>query len=308
MKDDLQALLDPQPFDYEALMQCVTALSKRHFFLEFNYLGNSILGRGIPLLRLGNGKRKVLYVGTHHGMEWITSLVLMRFVKDLCECYQNHGSFYKNASELFLQTHTLYIVPMLNPDGVEYQIHGICDSNPLHDRLLTMNNGNEDFSKWQANARGVDLNHNYDAGFEEYKRLESENGITGGCATRFSGEAPESEPEVASMCNFIRFHTDLCGILTLHTQGKEIFYKSGEIAPTRSTAIAKKIATVSGYRLSEAEGLASYGGLTDWCVQKRGLASFTLECGKGTNPLPLSEYFPIYIDLRKLLFTFPTFL
>ena len=53
-----------------------------------------------------------------------------------------------------------------------------------------------DFTHWQANARGVDLNHNYDAGFLEYKQIEAEQGILGGGPTRYSGECPESEPEV----------------------------------------------------------------------------------------------------------------
>jgi g-D-glutamyl-meso-diaminopimelate peptidase len=77
---------------------------------------------------------------------------------------------------------------MLNPDGVDLQIKGIEAGGILSERLLKMN-GREDFSHWQANARGVDLNHNYDAGFHEYKKLEKENDICAG-ATRYSGEYP----------------------------------------------------------------------------------------------------------------------
>ena len=49
-----------------------------------------------------------------------------------------------------------------------------------------MNGGSEDFTRWQANVRGVDLNHNYDAGFDAYKQLEPSLGITGGGPTRQS--------------------------------------------------------------------------------------------------------------------------
>lgn len=307
-QENMRELFAPQPFDYEALMKCVTALDREYSFLSFNYLGNSIMGRGIPLLSIGKGQREVLYVGTHHGMEWITSLCLMRFTGELCECIRTNTMPYRISTELYLQSHTLYIVPMLNPDGVEYQIHGVGADNPLFERLIAMNGDSDDFSKWQANARGVDLNHNYNAGFAEYKTIEAENGIMGGCATRYSGEAPESEPETASLCNFIRFHDRIRGILTLHTQGEEIFYKSGKILPKRSEGVAKRLSKLTGYRLSVATGSASYGGLTDWCVRSLGLPSFTLECGRGENPLPLSQFLPIYMGLREALFRFPTLL
>ncbi len=297
----------PRDFDHAALMECVGALCEDYPELQFQYLGNSILGRGIPLLTLGTGRREFLYVGAHHGMEWITSLLLVRFVNDLCACRRTGSRPYKLSLELFLQTYRLYIIPMLNPDGVEYQIHGVAPENPLCERVRSMTE-DDDFSHWQANARGVDLNHNYDAGFDEYKALERENGIEGGCATRFSGEHPESEPETASLCNFIRFHDKLSGVLTLHTQGEEIFWKSGGITLKGADSAARRLSTLTGYMLSETEGLASYGGLTDWCVQRLGLPSFTIECGRGTNPLPVTDLSPIYSRLRAALFRFPTLL
>ncbi len=296
---------ETRAFDHGQLIESIQRLSEKYPLLEIGYLGKSILGRSIPLLRLGHGKREVLYVGAHHGMEWITSSVLMRFVSEYCEQLQQNRPLYHISLPDLSRSHTIYIIPMLNPDGVEYQIHGIEESNPLFPRLLTMNGGSMDFSTWQANARGVDLNHNYDAEFVAYKRLEAENGICGGAPTRYSGEFPESEPEVAALCNFIRFHEGLRGVLTFHTQGEEIFYQSGGKAPRGSTILARRIAMLTGYCLSEAEGLASYGGLTDWCVQKQDLPSFTIECGKGKNPLPIKDYFSIYARLREMLFTLP---
>lgn len=303
-----EAFEPSRPFDHTHLMNAVEYLSDKYPFLGFGYLGRSILGRNIPLLTLGSGDKKVLYVGAHHGMEWITSMLLVRFVGDFCELIKTDKKAYRLSPSLLLRSYTLFIVPMLNPDGVEYQLHGIEKSNPLYERILRMNGGSHDLSHWQANARGVDLNHNYNAGFEEYKRLEKENGIPEGAPTRYSGTSPESEPETERLCNFIRFQKGLKGVLTLHTQGEEIFYKSQGVVPEKSERIARRMASLSGYRLNEAEGLASYGGLTDWCIQELTLPSFTIECGKGRNPLPLSDYFPIYTRLRELLFRFPILL
>lgn len=295
-------------FDHAALMESLKVLEDTYPFLSVRYLTHSILDRPIPLLEMGTGKRKCLYVGAHHGMEWITSALLVRFAKDFCDMTQKERRIGKIHPVNLLQLHTLYIIPMLNPDGVEYQIHGVGSENPLHERLLCMNGQSEDFSRWQANARGVDLNHNYDAGFGEYKKIEAENGISEGAPTRYSGASPESEPETRALCDLIRFHNDLLGIMTLHTQGEEIYFQSGGKTPKKSLPIAKKLASLSGYKLSVAEGLASFGGLTDWCVQKMNIPAFTLECGKGENPLPYSSLACIYADLRQALFTFPTLL
>lgn len=293
--------------DHAELMRTLSAFAEIYPDVGIGTLGCSILGREIPLLTFGAGPRKILYVGTHHGMEWMTTTILLRFCEDLLLAKQNGKAVYSLCPDRFWESHTLYVLPMLNPDGVEYQLHGVDPENPLYQRLLTMNGGSRSFSSWQANARGVDLNHNYDAGFSAYKQMEMENGIYGGAPSKYSGEAPESEPEVAYLCSFIRFQTDLRAVLTLHTQGEEIYYRSEGKAPPISRNVARKMSLLSGYRLAEASGSAAFGGLTDWCIQKQGLPSFTLECGKGKNPLPLTAFFPIYSNLRELLFSFPLF-
>ncbi len=294
--------------DHAAVISNVEALCQRYPFIGYNYLGNSILGRGIPLLSIGTGQRSFLYVASHHGMEWITSLILLRFVWELCDAYTNDRSPHGVNVGLLLDQSTLHVVPMLNPDGVEYQLHGVTEENPLYERVLRMNGGSHDFARWQSNARGVDLNHNYDAGFEEYKHIETQSGIADGAPTRFSGPYPMSEPEVAALCGFIRFQEDLRGVLTLHTQGREIYFEGRGNPPKSAYRAAKKLSALCGYKLAHTEGTASYGGLTDWCVEKLGLPAFTLECGKGENPLPVSLLSTLYCEVRAALFRFPLLL
>ncbi len=292
------------PFDYAALMQSLFELSAASPSAEMLYLGNSTFGRSIPVIRLGHGNKKVFYVGAHHGMEWLTSALLTRFAFDISLAIDQNTRVGKVVPSILAETHTLYILPMLNPDGVEYQIHGVGEENPLYDRLLEMNGGS-DFSKWQANGRGVDLNHNYDCDFEAQKAWEAENNIFGGAPTRYSGEAPESECEVALLCNLIRFHhRELAGVMTLHTQGEEICCGGLHDPHSRIGIIASRLSRLLAYPVTVPESPASYGGLTDWCVRKMGIPSFTVECGKGENPLPLSDFSSIYSRIREALFEF----
>lgn len=299
------------PMTHTAMMAVLDEFVARYPTLSVTVLGQSILGRAIPMVRLGapdtdgGEKHRALYIGAHHGMEWITTSILLRFINEYCELLRSDGMAEGIRVKHLEEACGIYIVPMLNPDGAEYAICGVSEDNVLYDRLLRMN-GSTDFSHWQANARGVDLNHNYNAGFAEYKGLEQENGITGGGPTRFSGEAPESEPETAYLCNYLRFSAPMGGVLTLHTQGEEIYYTSGDMVAENSERLGKYLSRVSGYTLSRPEGLAAYGGFTDWFIRAFGRPSFTVECGKGSNPLPVSDMPMMYLKLRRALFEFPT--
>ena len=292
--------------DYKAMTEYLDRLTEKYESLSVTTLGTSLMDRRIPLICLGSQKncRSVLYVASHHASECICTEVLLRFVAEYCERLKGNSSVCRISVKQLWESCDIFIVPMLNPDGVELHLNGVSDDNPMKERLLRMNGG-DDFTHWQANGRGVDLNHNYDAGFKEYKILERQAGIRGGCATRFSGEYPESEPEVGYLCNFIRFNSSIRAAITLHTQGEEIYYTSGDKILPRSQTLASLISKLTGYRVAKPEGMASYGGMTDWMIQKIKKPSFTVECGKGENPLPASCGFEIYSRLREMLFTFP---
>ena len=289
--------------DYTELLKKAESLDAGSLDLSFGYLGNSLFGRAIPRFTLGHGKLEVLYVGTHHALEWLTSDLLIRFLEDAVS--KRDKRIGGVSMETLLECVTYHVIPMLNPDGVEYVFHGLANDNPIKERVLAMNGGNKSFSSWQANGRGVDLNHNYNDAFLEYKEA---SGIRSGAPTRFAGEEPESEPEVAYLCGFLRHHPNIKGVLSFHTQGEVIYYQSRGIMHPHSLHIANKIAKESGYRLDVAEGLSACGGLTDWCIRTLGIPSFTIECGLGENPLPKEQLARIYNDLRKSLFLFPTWI
>ncbi len=290
--------------DYTTVTEYIDEFLSRYDFIERIFVGNSIRGRELHCVRLGKKEAlPIIYVGAHHGMERMTSALLLRFINEYCEAMMNGMKMYGVDMRYLFSERCIYIIPMLNPDGVELSLHGASRESPLYDRLLRMNGG-DDFGKWQANERGVDLNHNYNAGFLEYKEREKELGLLGGAPTKYSGEYPESEPETKALCRLIRT-TEPELILTLHTQGEEIYYTSGGAAPTLSRRLGRIISEICGYRLAEPEGTAAYGGLTDWFVAEYGKPSFTIECGRGENPLPKEDFISIYARLRELFFRAP---
>lgn len=297
-------MLKNEPCDHTYVMRAVEELARSRF-VGRGVLTHSILGREIPILTLGQGDRCVLYVGAHHGMEWLTAGVLLDFVADYIRQCERNAQVYERKAATLHRERCILVVPMLNPDGVEYAIHGAGRENPLRERVIAMNGG-EDLSAWQANARGVDLNHNYSAGFLSYKRREAAEGIACGAPTRYSGEFPESEPETAALCRLLRQRREqIEGVLTLHSQGEEIFCSCGDALSAKSMSVGRVLQRLTGYRMAHPEGLAAFGGLTDWCITELKRPAYTLECGKGKNPLPLSQRPVIYERLRRALFTFP---
>ena len=291
-----------QYFDHNNLEKLLMEYKNQYEFLDVGTLGNSILGKNISRITIGKGKKSVIYIGAHHGMEWITSALLMQFIHDFCEEYQKGTNILDVSTRVLFETRKIHIVPMLNPDGIDYAIHGINENNIMYNRLIKMN-GKTDFSHWQANARGVDLNHNYNAGFSEYKIIEHKENISCG-ETKYSGEYSESEPETRALCNFVRFERPELA-LTLHTQGEEIYYTSGEKSTNTSLTIAKTLSRLTNYKISFPSGTAKYGGFTDWFIEEFDKPSFTLECGLGENPLPFSDFDKIYSAIKRSLFIAP---
>ncbi|MBP5209349.1 MAG: hypothetical protein J6125_00655 [Clostridia bacterium] len=277
------------PLTYPALETETRRLAAACPSLRVCTLGYSVCGRRIPYYIYGRGRRVALYVAAHHASEWLTGTLLLAFARDLI------GQGTPESGVCYV------IVPMLNPDGVELALGGPDPRHPLCARQLRMNGGSADFSHWQANARGVDLNHNYSVGFSAYARLHP-GGEEGGAPTLWPGPYPESEPETAALVGLIRLLRPSI-ILTLHTQGEEIYYSRAEATPSMHR-MAAELERLTGYVAADATGTAAYGGLTEWAV-RCGLPCFTLECGKGQNPLPPASAPDVYARLAPALFAAP---
>lgn len=367
-------------YTYETLCSDIGKLQQYGDIIHVKTLCKTVLGREVDIIKIGNGKKRVLYVGAHHGMEYITSALIMDFAFALCGLIgRGENRFCKviNAAsgKRIREKYCFYLIPMLNPDGVTICCEGpekalaYCDTKQKteYGRVLkkaaemTLEYGTGDvtdislksrfssekdvFKKWQANGRGVDLNHNYQSGFAEYKSLELKSGRIYPSPTRFSGAYPESEPESSALCSLIRA-SEVSLLLTFHSQGKElygndffsggntrdyIFSRSGcdPLAEVKEDGTGVDILrrTLDGYRLKNKErsvgrflekesgyarsvptGAAAYGGLTDWYTEEFRRAAYTVEVGHGSNPLPMSMLDEIKKDLLYPMLTAPTLL
>lgn len=292
--------LPPTP---ERFIRKLAFLKQRYPFLEWTEAGRSVLGRRIIALSIGNTKRMTMLAGGFHAQEWLTSLLLVKELEALAGSCESPKNNEERRLRDALRERGLMFLPMVNPDGVAIALQGDRSAGTLSRQVMrireaALNRG--DFRSWQANARGVDLNHNYNAGFAALQRLERQIGITGPAPRQYSGPYPHSEPEtraVVSLLSSRYFDT----MYAFHSQGEEIYWQYGDHTSARSLYLGRLLSAASGYELIENTGLCSHGGCKDYFIEKTHRPGFTIEIGRGENPLPIEMLDEIHQKTRELL-------
>lgn len=292
-------------YTYSILEMDIDGLEAVYPFIETGVAGKSVLGKNLYYIRLGEGPNEVHYNGAHHALEWITTPLLMKFIENFCHAYAlGHSIRGYNVREIWNRS-SIYIIPMVNPDGVDLVLEGLQESNPYYEQLLQWNNTGLPFSQvWQANIRGTDLNRNYPASWEEAKAQEESLGIFGPGPTRFGGPAPLSEPETQAVANFTRQHNFKL-VISYHTQGQVIYWLYKNIQIPNARKIGELFALASGYELSETPYEAAYAGYKDWFIEDFTKPGYTIEAGLGRNPLPISQFSSIYNDNEEIMLLAP---
>ena len=283
--------------DYKTRQEIINELCDKYSFIKHSFAGKSVCGRCIDVLHIGNTKNRVLYCGGFHGSEYLTILALLKFLEECAESVKNNVSSEEYNIGDSLKIRGLTIVPCVNPDGVEIALNG-SDSALGYKPLVEKVCNNTD--KWQANARGVDINHNFNAGWCELKQRELSRNIKSPSPTRFGGNCPESEPETKALTRLCRT-IDFERAVALHSQGREIYCSFGKNTPVLSFRLASMFSEASGYNIAFPEEIATGGGFKDWFIEKFRKPALTIEMGLGENPLPLSDFEEEYKIMRNIL-------
>ena len=279
-------------YDYKNFLKDTEGLLEEFPFVEREIIGKSVMKKPIYCIKIGDGEKKLFINGAHHGLEYLTSAFIMKFLKEFAEAVSENTEFFGYDAKEIAENVSLYAVPMVNPDGVDIAINGLDITNPYHQKLIS-SVGIHSFNKvWQANARGVDINHNYNASWRVVK--------TKPCESKYAGPYSESEPETKAMVDFVR-KTDFDILIAFHSQGKEIYYDFDGITAENSRKLAEEMAKVSGYAVSTPTGSAAFGGCKDWFIKEFGKAGFTIEIGSGQNPLPMEKLNEIYDENAMII-------
>ncbi len=265
---------DSKFHNYDRMTQELHALqSENPDLVSLTSIGKSLEGRNIWAIHFNTSKDAlsqnvsnkpgIVYMGNHHAREHVSLEIPLMLAKHLVD--------HKNDPQIaqLLENRDVWIIPMVNPDGAEFDI------------------STGSYQWWRKNRRpngdgtfGVDLNRNY-----------SYEWGTGGSETDTSSETylgtnPFSEPETQAVRDFVRGHLNLKVLLSFHTFSELILYPWGYtydgISKTKDQETYKRMATTMAQwnhytpQQSSALYIAS-GDTTDWSYGELGIFSFTFE-------------------------------
>ncbi len=276
----------------------ILALVREYPFLRSEVIGATAFQRQLRTLVIGNGPRKVFYSAAHHANEWITSLVLLKYAQELARAYRDGGSIAGyNAKEIF-DTATIYLLPMVDPDGVDLVTGAIASGSVSYEAARRLADNYPDIpfpDGWKANLLGVDLNLNYPARWLTARDIKFSQGFTRPGPRDYVGRAPLNQLETRSLAEYTRL-LDPALVLAYHSQGKEIYWQFDGIFVPGAEELGRAFAAASGYALADTPYASSFAEYKDWFIQEFRRPGYTVEVGLGENPLPLEQFDEIYRD------------
>lgn len=285
--------------------QTILALVRAYPFMRTELLTETAFGRNIRTLVIGKGKRRVIYSAAHHANEWITTPVLLKFAEEFAEALRSGGRIFDIPAKMLAETATIYLVPMVDPDGVDLVTGAIKAGEGPYEmaRRLAVTYPNIPFPDgWKANLLGVDLNLQYPAGWLRAREIKFSQGYTRPGPRDYVGRAPLSQKESRALAGYTEY-IDPELILAYHAQGKEIYWQFDDIEVPGARELGERLAKVSGYTLTEPAEVSSYAGYKDWFIKVFRRPGYTVEVGSGVNPLPLTQFDEIYRDNLGILVT-----
>ncbi len=207
-------------------------------------LGTSTQGRPITAVRFGNGPRKLVLVGATHGYPERNTFEL---VTQLAE-------HFKLRPEAVPDAISLYIIPLLNPDGLALQT--------------------------RFNANRVDLNRNMDTSADDCPENDWQHIVAGAYGLLVDTGGPYSESEVESQ--LIRdFLLDADGVIFFHSNAGVVF---PACAHEPSALMGRIYADGAGYAfIPKWDRYLITGGMHDW-AGGLGIAAITPELITGDLP------------------------
>lgn len=282
-------------YTYGEMIKAIDRLMLYYPFVEKITIGNSVMGKEIPALKIGTGNTQVCYSGAFHANEWITVPVLLRFAEEFAAAAAAGESLYGVDGRWLYQQVSCYLIPLLNPDGVDLVTGGLTEGS-YYEQAKAIAAAYPEIpfpDGWKANIDGVDLNLQFPADWELAKEIKFSQGYRSPAPRDYVGVAPLTAPESRAIYEFTMAH-DFSLILAYHTQGEVIYWKYKDLEPPHSRQIADYFGQVSGYTVEETPYASGNAGYKDWFILQYDRPGYTIEAGYGENPLPIEDFPDIY--------------
>jgi len=284
-----------------------------------------------------NAKHRIFTQASIHGREYMNTQLVMSLIEYYCRKKDEEAINGKTYSEL-LDEVCISIVPMANPDGVTISQSGAADITdpelkPIpfscfesdvdymiadvdmygdwfwvdHYNDRTYNKEvhlgeyikyDEYLRQWKSNARGVDLNTNFDGNWEGVSSKSHPS------YSIYKGDSALSEPESACLADLAQKY-DYDMYISYHSKGNIVYYDTKGNKPSVSEESEKLAKLVAGhlnylpFSNKTAENVRQ-GGFGDWVQLSLNKPSITIESGFHRCPLDIEEFKPMWDNHRQL--------
>lgn len=266
---------------YDELNDELRGIAQSHpDIVALSSYGRSAEGRALPLVKISDAVRtdenepEVLFTCAQHAREHLTVEMCLHIVQRLVDGYGTDP-----AITGLVNSREVWVMPMVNPDGAEYDI------------------SNASFALWRKNrqptpgstAIGTDTNRNWGL----------EWGCCGGSSVNpldetYRGTAPFSAPETAQVRDWVNGRVvggrqQITAHIDFHTYSELVLwpygYLTSDTAPGMDAAdaatfraLGEAMAATNGYTPEQASDLyVADGTMNDWMWAEHHIWSFTFE-------------------------------
>lgn len=275
---------------YQELTDELHALQVNHSeVMTLSSIGKTYEGRDIWVVTLSDNVTEnedepgVLFMGAHHGNEKPSYEVCWFFIKYMVEQYDNVSL---PEVKTALDTTQIYVIPMVNPDGVEADTRKNCAAN--HGPFGHKN---------EITSYGVNLNRNYDDPWFLSYLLPVRYSlpfILPDSSFNYRGPYPFSENESKAVKEFVEAHSIAISI-SYHSYGEFIIYPW--MHTTKKTlddpifqSVGENITLINHYELFRKQDrlIPLYGGTLgsseNWLYRSGRIIAFTVELCRERAP------------------------
>ena len=290
-------------YTYDVMSKQLRALAARYpDLLRVSSYGTSADGRELYVATLGapDAGRQIIVTAGMHAREYVNCYVVMRQLEYYLENYDTGTYDGKTYRELFSKVN-IVLAPMTNPDGVTLAQQGLgaLASDELREQVedivRSIHNGSVDAylkNNWKSNARGVDVNRNFDILWEQYV-MRSSNGEPNPrylvpSFKEYKGSAPETEPEAAALVALTKGLSNPVASVCVHSQGNLIYWRCDPDSAlwAENRRLAELTHSITGYLIidenqTDAQTEPSY---SNWTVFALRIPTVTVENGTGGYP------------------------
>ena len=289
-------------YSYETLTKDLQELAVAYpELISYTSIGKTPYGREIWAVKLGKGTITVMFTGSIHAREWISTLLIMKAVETYANFYSNGFNLEGYNLTNILDKVSIWLVPMVNPDGVTLQQFGLNQfPQEIHKKLLSTNGGKTDFKRWKANAQGIDLNQQFPADWEN-----KDTKVYKPWYWNYKGTKPLEAPEAVALAEFAeQLQPEI--LVNYHSSGNIIYWHSlytsyDNLQETRR--LASQVAAITKYSLVPASSKIGAAGFQDYFLKHFDRPALTIELNGyvGETNVPLKN-FPQIWEKNKTVF------